>query len=80
MQAGDMMQDLKTGFLLRASPRGQFYAQLLGSAASIFFAIGVCVYVCVCVCVCVCVSVGVRCECVCVWVCAVSECVCVRCE
>ncbi len=40
MQSGDMMLDLKTGSLLRASPRAQFYAQLLGSAASIVFALG----------------------------------------
>jgi OPT family oligopeptide transporter len=38
-QAGDMMQDLKTGHLLRASPRAQFYAQLLGSFFSVFFAV-----------------------------------------
>jgi len=36
MQAGDLMQDLKTGHLLRASPRAQFFAQLIGSTASIF--------------------------------------------
>lgn len=30
------MQDLKTGHLLRASPRAQFYGQLIGSALSIF--------------------------------------------
>ncbi|KZT42258.1 oligopeptide transporter [Sistotremastrum suecicum HHB10207 ss-3] len=35
-QAGDLMQDLKTGHLLRASPRAQFYGQLIGSALSIF--------------------------------------------
>ncbi|KZW02937.1 OPT superfamily oligopeptide transporter [Exidia glandulosa HHB12029] len=35
MQAGDLMQDLKTGHLLRASPRAQFYGQLVGSAVSI---------------------------------------------
>jgi len=39
-QAGDMMQDLKTGHLLRASPRAQFYAQLIGSAFSVIFAVG----------------------------------------
>jgi uncharacterized oligopeptide transporter (OPT) family protein len=32
------MQDLKTGHLLRASPRSQFYGQMLGSSASIFVA------------------------------------------
>ncbi|RSH95296.1 hypothetical protein EHS25_000383 [Saitozyma podzolica] len=35
-QAGDLMQDLKTGHLLRASPRSQFYGQLIGSFASVF--------------------------------------------
>lgn len=35
-QAGDLMQDLKTGALLRASPRSQFYGQMIGSLASIF--------------------------------------------
>ena len=34
MQAGDLMQDLKAGHLLGASPRAQFYAQLIGSSAS----------------------------------------------
>ncbi|KAH8112646.1 oligopeptide transporter [Phellopilus nigrolimitatus] len=34
-QAGDLMQDLKTGHLLHASPRAQFYGQLIGSAVSI---------------------------------------------
>ncbi|KAH7106261.1 OPT superfamily oligopeptide transporter [Auriculariales sp. MPI-PUGE-AT-0066] len=34
-QAGDLMQDLKTGHLLHASPRAQFYGQLVGSALSI---------------------------------------------
>jgi len=38
-QAGDMMQDLKTGHLMNASPRAQFYAQLIGSGASAFFAV-----------------------------------------
>lgn len=32
--AGDMMQDLQCGHLLRASPRAQFIAQLVGTAAS----------------------------------------------
>ena len=35
-QVGDLMQDLKTGHMLRASPRVQFYAQLVGSTASVF--------------------------------------------
>ncbi|MCB9762325.1 MAG: OPT/YSL family transporter [Alphaproteobacteria bacterium] len=38
-QAGDMMQDLKTGHLLGASPRGQFKAQLVGIGAGILFCI-----------------------------------------
>ena len=40
MQAGDLMQDLKTGHLLGASPRAQFCAQLIGSTASIFVTVG----------------------------------------
>lgn len=32
LQAGDLLQDLKTGHLLGASPRAQFYGQLIGSA------------------------------------------------
>eukprot|EP00633_Aureoumbra_lagunensis_P000572 CAMPEP_0197295470 /NCGR_PEP_ID=MMETSP0890-20130614/35615_1 /TAXON_ID=44058 ORGANISM="Aureoumbra lagunensis, Strain CCMP1510" /NCGR_SAMPLE_ID=MMETSP0890 /ASSEMBLY_ACC=CAM_ASM_000533 /LENGTH=550 /DNA_ID=CAMNT_0042771481 /DNA_START=159 /DNA_END=1811 /DNA_ORIENTATION=+ len=38
-QAGDMLQDLKTGLLLGVSPKAQFHAQLLGSCASIFFTV-----------------------------------------
>lgn len=38
-QAGDLMQDLKTGHLLRASPRAQFYGQLIGSVFSVFFTV-----------------------------------------
>lgn len=34
-QAGDMMQDLKTGYLLGASPRKQLVAQLLGVCAGV---------------------------------------------
>ena len=34
-QAGDMMQDLKTGYLLGAWPRKQFLAQLIGIAAGV---------------------------------------------
>lgn len=34
-QAGDMMQDLKTGYLLGASPRKQLVAQLIGITAGI---------------------------------------------
>lgn len=38
-QAADMMQDLKTGYLLRASARKQFIAQLCGICAGIVFAV-----------------------------------------
>ncbi len=38
-QAGDMMQDLKTGYLLGASPRGQFKAQLIGIFAGVVFCV-----------------------------------------
>lgn len=31
-QAGDIMQDLKTGHIIGAAPRAQFYGQLIGSA------------------------------------------------
>ncbi|KAH9916497.1 OPT oligopeptide transporter protein-domain-containing protein [Amylocystis lapponica] len=34
-QAGDLMQDLKTGHLIHASPRAQFFGQLIGSSLSI---------------------------------------------
>ena len=40
-QAGDMMQDLKTGHLLGASPKSQFKAQLIGIAAGILFCVPV---------------------------------------
>ncbi|ORX71701.1 OPT superfamily oligopeptide transporter [Basidiobolus meristosporus CBS 931.73] len=39
-QAGDLMQDMKTGHLLRASPRAQFFGQLIGSFVSVFVAVG----------------------------------------
>lgn len=39
-QAGDLMQDLKTGFLLQASPKAQFYGQVIGSFVSAFVATG----------------------------------------
>ncbi len=39
-QAGDMMQDLKTGYLLGASPRKQFRAQLFGIASGVAIAVG----------------------------------------
>lgn len=35
-QAGDLMQDLKTGHLLGASPKAQFVAQMIGTVWSIF--------------------------------------------
>ncbi|KAK9461731.1 OPT oligopeptide transporter protein-domain-containing protein [Lipomyces oligophaga] len=34
-QAGDLMQDLKTGHVLNASPKAQFYAQMIGTAFSV---------------------------------------------
>ncbi len=40
-QAGDMMQDLKTGHLLGASPRKQFLAQLVGIMAGVVLVIPV---------------------------------------
>ncbi|PVV04092.1 hypothetical protein BB560_001411 [Smittium megazygosporum] len=36
MQAGDLMQDLKTGLLVNASAKAQFYAQFIGSIFSVF--------------------------------------------
>lgn len=39
-RAGDLMQDLKTGALLKASPRSQFYGQMIGSLASVFVSAG----------------------------------------
>ncbi|KAL8734364.1 MAG: hypothetical protein Q9166_001562 [cf. Caloplaca sp. 2 TL-2023] len=41
LQAGDMMQDLKTGHLLGASPRAQFYGQMIGSAVGAVASAGV---------------------------------------
>jgi uncharacterized oligopeptide transporter (OPT) family protein len=38
-QSGDMMQDLKTGHLLGASPRKQLLAQLMGIPAGCVFAV-----------------------------------------
>ena len=40
-QAGDMMQDLKTGHLLGASPRKQFLAQLIGICFGVVFVVPV---------------------------------------
>ncbi|KAJ1667404.1 OPT super [Coemansia sp. RSA 1646] len=39
-QAGDLMQDLKTGHLLNASPRAQFSGQIIGSMFSVFVTAG----------------------------------------
>ncbi|KAI4201508.1 MAG: hypothetical protein LQ348_001645 [Seirophora lacunosa] len=41
LQAGDMMQDLKTGHLLGASPKAQFYGQMIGSAVGAIASAGV---------------------------------------
>lgn len=41
-QAGDIMQDLKTGHLVGAAPRAQFYGQLVGSAVGAV--VSACVY------------------------------------
>ncbi|KAL8702160.1 MAG: hypothetical protein Q9201_004552 [Fulgogasparrea decipioides] len=40
-QASDMMQDLKTGHLLGASPKAQFYGQMIGSAVGAVVSAGV---------------------------------------
>ncbi|KAL8284255.1 hypothetical protein RQP46_005004 [Phenoliferia psychrophenolica] len=40
-QAGDLMQDLKTGHLHNASPKHQFYGQMIGSFASVFVSSGI---------------------------------------
>lgn len=39
-QASDMTGDLKTGYLLRAKPRNQFIAQLVGSVIAVFLTSG----------------------------------------
>ncbi|KAI5303411.1 hypothetical protein KEM56_007571 [Ascosphaera pollenicola] len=41
LQAGDMLQDLKTGHLLGASPKAQFYGQVIGSLFGAFLATAV---------------------------------------
>lgn len=41
LQAGDMMQDLKTGHILGASPKAQFYGQLIGSVVGALISAGV---------------------------------------
>ncbi len=38
-QSADMMQDLKTGWLLNASPKKQFLAQLIGIVAGVIFCV-----------------------------------------
>ncbi|SCZ87615.1 BZ3500_MvSof-1268-A1-R1_Chr2-2g05081 [Microbotryum saponariae] len=40
-QAGDLMQDLKTGHLQGASPKAQFQGQMIGSLASVFVSSGI---------------------------------------
>ena len=42
LQAGDLLQDLKTGHLLGASPKAQFYGQLIGSGVGAV--VSACVY------------------------------------
>jgi hypothetical protein len=39
-QATDMTGDLKTGYLLRAKPKNQFVAQLVGSTVAVFLNVG----------------------------------------
>ena len=41
LQAGDMMQDLKTGHLLGASPKAQFWGQMIGSGVGAVVSAGV---------------------------------------
>ena len=41
LQAGDILQDLKTGHLLGASPKAQFYGQLIGSVVGAVVSAGV---------------------------------------
>ncbi len=41
LQAGDMMQDLKTGHLLGAAPRAQFWGQIIGSFVGAIVSAGV---------------------------------------
>jgi uncharacterized oligopeptide transporter (OPT) family protein len=40
-QSADMLGDLKTTHLLRASPRVQFYGQMIGALVSIFMSVGI---------------------------------------
>jgi len=39
-QASDMTGDLKTGYLLRAKPKNQFIAQIVGSIVAVFLNVG----------------------------------------
>ena len=41
LQAGDMLQDLKTGHLLGASPKAQFWGQMIGSVVGAVVSAGV---------------------------------------
>ncbi|MCJ1246732.1 hypothetical protein MMC30_003941 [Trapelia coarctata] len=41
LQAGDMMQDLKTGHLLGAAPKAQFWGQIIGSVVGAVVSAGV---------------------------------------
>ena len=41
LQAGDMMQDLKTGHLMGAAPRAQFWGQMIGSLVGAVVSAGV---------------------------------------
>ena len=41
LQAGDLMQDLKTGHLLGAAPRAQFWGQMIGSVVGAIVSAGV---------------------------------------
>ncbi|KAI8817268.1 OPT oligopeptide transporter protein-domain-containing protein [Fimicolochytrium jonesii] len=43
-QATDMVGDLKTGHLLRASPRTQFYAQAIGTFFAVFISVGLYIF------------------------------------
>jgi OPT family oligopeptide transporter len=41
LQAGDILQDLKTGHLIGASPKAQFYGQMIGSVVGAFLSAAV---------------------------------------
>ena len=40
LHLGDMIQDLKTGHILHASPRAQFFGQIIGTCFSILISVG----------------------------------------